>query len=59
MQMPSIGVSDITIVNIPAVDIAHLPQQCHNCRYRSFATTMSQLKICDFSGETFKRFEVL
>jgi len=22
--------------------------------YRSFATTVSQLKICDFSGETFK-----
>ena len=27
--------------------------------YRLFATTMSQLKICDFSGETFKGFEVL
>ena len=27
--------------------------------YRSFATTVSQLKICDFSGETFKDFEVL
>jgi len=27
-------------------------QQCHN-------TTVSQLKICDFSGETFKGFEVL
>jgi hypothetical protein len=27
--------------------------------YRSFATTVSQLKICDFSGETFKVFEVL
>jgi len=27
--------------------------------YRSFATTVSQLKICDFSGETFKGFEVL
>ena len=26
---------------------------------RSFATTVSQLKICDFSGETFKGFEVL
>jgi hypothetical protein len=26
-------------------------QQCHN-------TTMSQLKMCDFSGETFKGFEV-
>jgi len=24
--------------------------------YRSFATTVSQLKTCDFSGETFKGF---
>ena len=28
-------------------------------RYRAFATRVSQLKICDFSGETFKGFEVL
>jgi hypothetical protein len=27
--------------------------------YRSFATTVSQIKISDFSGETFKDFEVL
>jgi len=27
--------------------------------YRSFATRFSKLKICDFSGETFKGFEVL
>jgi hypothetical protein len=27
--------------------------------YRSFATTVSQLKMCDFSRETFKGFEVL
>ena len=27
--------------------------------YRSFATRVSQLKICDFSGEMFKGFEVL
>jgi len=27
--------------------------------YSSFATTVSQLKINDFSGETFKDFEVL
>jgi len=27
--------------------------------YRSFATTVSQLKISDFSGETFICFEVL
>jgi hypothetical protein len=26
--------------------------------YRSFPTTVSQLKICDFPGETFKGFEV-
>jgi len=26
---------------------------------RSFATTVSELKICDFSGETFQGFEVL
>jgi len=31
----------------------------HNWLYRSVATTVSQLKICDFSGETFKGFEVL
>jgi hypothetical protein len=28
-------------------------------KYRSIATTVSQLKMCDFSGETFKGFEVL
>ena len=27
--------------------------------YRSFVTTVSQLKISEFSGETFKGFEVL
>jgi hypothetical protein len=27
--------------------------------FRLFTTTVSQLKICDFSGETFKGFEVL
>jgi len=27
--------------------------------YRSFATRVSQLKICYFSGEIFKSFEVL
>jgi hypothetical protein len=27
--------------------------------YRSFAATVSQLKICDFSGEIYKGFEVL
>jgi hypothetical protein len=29
------------------------------CVYRSFATTASQLKMYDFSGKTFKGFEVL
>ena len=28
-------------------------------QYGLFATTVSQLKICDFSGETFKNLEVL
>jgi hypothetical protein len=27
--------------------------------YRQFATTVSQLKMCDFSGQNFKGFEVL
>jgi len=27
--------------------------------YPSIVTAVSQLKICDFSGETFKGFEVL
>jgi hypothetical protein len=27
-------------------------------KYRSFATTVSQLKMYDFSGETFKGFEM-
>jgi len=27
--------------------------------YHSFATTVSQLKICDFTGQNFKGFEVL
>jgi len=31
----------------------------HNWLYRSLATTVSQLKICDFSGECFKGFVVL
>jgi hypothetical protein len=30
-----------------------------NCSYLSFATTVSKLKIHDFSGETLKGFEVL
>jgi len=31
----------------------------HESTYRSFATTVSQLKGCDFSGETLEGFEVL
>jgi len=27
--------------------------------HHSFATTVSQLKICDFSGKNFRNFEVL
>jgi len=51
--------------------IPHLRQQCHNnshnnvtttvlqqCHNKS-VTTVSQLKICDFSGENFKGFVVL
>jgi hypothetical protein len=33
--------------------------QVTSLTYRSFATTLSQLKLCDFSGETFNGFEVL
>jgi len=33
--------------------------QATQTTYRSFATTVSQLKISDFSGEMFKGFEVL
>jgi hypothetical protein len=32
---------------------------CKHQSYRSFATTVSQFKICDFLGETFRDFEVL
>jgi len=32
---------------------------CVCIMYRSFATTVSQFKMCAFSGETFKGFEVL
>ena len=42
----------------------HSQQQCHNNTHsnthnNSVTTTLSQLKICDFSGETFKDVEVL
>jgi len=30
-----------------------------NVTFFSFAATVSQLKICDFSGQTFKGFEAL
>jgi len=40
--------------NTVTTTVSH--QQCHN---NSVATTVSQLKMCDFSGETFKGFEVL
>jgi hypothetical protein len=35
------------------------PGILHYSLHRSFVTTVSQLKMCDFSGETFKGFEVL
>jgi hypothetical protein len=34
-------------------------KQWHMFLYRSFATKVPQPKICDFSGEKFKGFEVL
>jgi len=40
-----------TLINLFYVSLI-----CHNS---SVTTTLSQLKICDFSGETFKGFEVL
>jgi hypothetical protein len=54
-----LNISPIYHNSVTTAHIAHLPQQRHNCTYRPFATTVSQLKICDFSGETFKDFEVL
>jgi len=39
---------------VPFLAVAQRP-----ITYRSFATTVSQLKICDCSGEAFKGFEVL
>ena len=32
---------------------------CYKCICRSLTTTVLQFKMCDFSGETFKGFEVL
>ena len=44
---------DMNLVNIsPICDNSVTTQKCHN-------TTVSQLKICDFSGETYKGFEML
>jgi len=31
----------------------------HRMSYRSFATTVSQLRVCNFAGETFEGFVVL
>ena len=40
--------------------ISEVPEGVTNYSvYRSFATRVPQLKICDFSGEAFKGFEVL
>jgi len=36
--------------------ITYLRQQCHNYIYRPFATTVSQLKICDLLVESFEGF---
>jgi hypothetical protein len=43
----------------PLADVLNQTILDHSVTYRSFATTLSQLKICDFSGGTFKGFEVL
>jgi len=31
----------------------------HRMSYRSFVTTVSQLRVCNFAGETFEGFVVL
>ena len=38
---------------------AKMQQILKNITYRLFTTTVSQLKISDFSGESFEGFEVL
>ena len=50
MFLPSIG------VNLQQYSVSN---QVTQTTYRLFATRVSQLKICDFSGEIFKGFEVL
>jgi hypothetical protein len=44
---------------IPAIFRVRFLVQKYKRKYRLFATTVSQLKISDFSRETFKVFEVL
>jgi hypothetical protein len=44
---------------IPAIFRVRFLVQEYKRAYRSFATTVSGLKISDFSGEMFKGFEVL
>ena len=54
-------------VNLPGTPLGHFGLSRENfifltftaLAYRSFDTTVSQLKICDFSGEAFRDFEVL
>jgi hypothetical protein len=41
------------------MELSVFPRHQIRTRYRSFATTVSQFKICYFSGEKFKGFEVL
>jgi hypothetical protein len=48
-------ISPICHHNVTSAHIAHFPQQCHNCTYRPFATTVSQLHkspICHNSVTT-------
>jgi len=51
--------SSIIDVNAEYRRFRYIDCKYRRWRYRSFATRVSKLKICDFSGETFKVFEVL
>ena len=51
--MPSIGVSDTSIVNIPAEDIVHLRQECHNSKFVIFQEKrLKVLKCYNFLSAT-------
>jgi hypothetical protein len=46
-------------LQIAKINIKQIMHGAHVATYRPFATTVSQLKMCDISGETFRVFEVL